>query len=93
MAKEPKYTKDIYTGAVIFQDVDAYAKRKKVIEENKLEMMAKKDELAKNKHTYSVFMSPSGNGLKVLVKIPADIDNHKNSFLIFALMIFSPRGL
>jgi len=43
MAKEPKYTKDIYTGAVIFQDVDAYAKRKKVIEENKLEMMAKKD--------------------------------------------------
>ena len=43
MAKEPKYTKDIYTGAVIFQDVAAYAKRKKVIEENKLEMMAKKD--------------------------------------------------
>ena len=43
MAKEPKYTKDTYTGAVIFQDVDAYAKRKKVIEENRLEMMAKKD--------------------------------------------------
>jgi hypothetical protein len=29
---------------------------------------------------YSVFVSPSGNGLKVLVKIPADQDNHINYF-------------
>tara|TARA_R110000751_G_scaffold7210_3_gene29817 strand:- start:3395 stop:5806 length:2412 start_codon:yes stop_codon:yes gene_type:complete len=47
----------------------------------KRELMAKKDELAKNKHTYSVFISPSGNGLKALVKIPPEIDSHKNYFL------------
>ena len=29
---------------------------------------------------YSVFVSPSGNGLKVLVKIPADQDNHSKYF-------------
>jgi len=29
---------------------------------------------------FSVFISPSGNGLKVLVKIPADAENHTNYF-------------
>ena len=29
---------------------------------------------------YTLFISPSDNGLKVIVKIPADIENHKNYF-------------
>lgn len=33
-----------------------------------------------DEYTYSVFTSPSGNGLKVIVKIPKDIDNHKLYF-------------
>jgi len=57
----------------------------------KRELMAKKDELAKNKHTYSVFISPSGNGLKALVKIPPDIDNHKNYFLALQKFYDSPH--
>jgi hypothetical protein len=43
MAKIPDYKKDEETGAVIFQDANAYAQRKKVIEKNKLSEMAKKD--------------------------------------------------
>ncbi len=57
----------------------------------KRELMAKKDELAKNKHTYAVFISPSGNGLKLLVKIPPDIDNHKNYFLALQKFYDSPH--
>ena len=37
--------------------------------------------MQQDKYSYSVFTSPSGNGLKVLVKIPKDISNHKNYFL------------
>ena len=43
MAKIPHYKKDEETGAVIFQDANAYAQRKKVIEETKLSLMVKKD--------------------------------------------------
>lgn len=43
MAKIPTYKKDEETGAVIFQDANAYAQRKKVIEVNKLSAMAAKD--------------------------------------------------
>lgn len=31
-------------------------------------------------YSYSVFLSPSGDGLKVLVKIPEDKDNHRSYF-------------
>ena len=44
------------------------------------EILAKKDELANDPYTFSVFISPSGNGLKVLVKIPADANKHKSFF-------------
>lgn len=37
--------------------------------------------LCNDKYSYSVFTSPSGDGLKVLVKIPKDITNHLNYFL------------
>jgi hypothetical protein len=53
-------------------DFDGYATDK--------DMKADKDIISNNKYTYSVFVSPSGNGLKVIVRIPRDVDNHKNYF-------------
>lgn len=44
------------------------------------ELMQAKEMITKNKYTFSVFVSPSGNGLKVLVKIPEDVENHVNYF-------------
>lgn len=38
-----------------------------------------KDELIKDKYVYSAFVSPSGDGLKVLIKIPAKVETHKAS--------------
>jgi hypothetical protein len=40
-----------------------------------------RDFLCKDKYSFAVFTSPSGDGLKVIVKIPKDISNHKNYFL------------
>lgn len=39
-----------------------------------------KDTLEGDDYTYAVFLSPSGNGLKCLVKIPAIKENHKGYF-------------
>ena len=44
------------------------------------EMIAMRDDLVKDKYVFSVFISPSGNGLKVLVKIPEEQDKHKQYF-------------
>jgi len=57
---------------LICLDFDGYASTK--------EMMKDKKKISSDKFVYSVFISPSGLGLKVLVKIPADIQNHKNYF-------------
>jgi len=57
---------------LICLDFDGYAKQKELLQD--------KETLSKNKFVYSVFISPSGNGLKVLIKIPSDPDNHKNYF-------------
>jgi len=57
---------------LICLDFDDYA--------NKKAMLKEKETLSKDKYVYSVFVSPSGNGLKVLVKIPEDSDNHVNYF-------------
>lgn len=57
---------------LICLDFDGYEKQKDLLQE--------KENLTKNKYVFSVFISPSGNGLKVLVKIPSDIDNHVNYF-------------
>lgn len=46
----------------------------------KKDMKVERDRLTKDRYVYSVFTSPSGHGLKVLVKIPQDIDNHTNYF-------------
>lgn len=53
-------------------DFDGYKTKK--------DLMSDKDQLSKNKYVYSVFVSPSGNGLKALVKIPKDPDNHVGYF-------------
>ena len=57
---------------LICLDFDNYEKTK--------EMQEDKDKLSKDKYIYSVFVSPSGKGLKALVKIPADVENHIDYF-------------
>ena len=58
---------------LICLDFDGYKSNKDLLQE--------KERLSKNKYIFSVFISPSGKGLKALVKIPADPDNHKSYFL------------
>jgi len=62
----------ILHSGIICLDFDNYEKKK--------DMLQDKEMLCKDKYVYSVFISPSGNGLKVLVKIPQDPDNHVNYF-------------
>ncbi len=57
---------------IICLDFDGYEKKKLLLEH--------KERLTKDPYTFSVFISPSGNGLKVLVKIPANTENHINYF-------------
>ena len=53
-------------------DFDGYEKKKLLLEH--------KENLCKDPYVFSVFISPSGNGLKVLVKIPPIVENHINYF-------------
>jgi len=53
-------------------DFDGYSTTKEMNEDKK--------RIASDRYTYSVFVSPSGNGLKVIVKVPKDPENHKNYF-------------
>lgn len=39
-----------------------------------------RDSLQDNEYIYSAFVSPSGNGVKAIVKIPAEIQNHKKYY-------------
>lgn len=39
-----------------------------------------RDMLCADKYTFALFTSPSGNGMKVIVKIPESIENHKAHF-------------
>lgn len=57
---------------LICLDFDGYVKKK--------DMVAAKQEMTKDPYVMAVFISPSGNGLKVIVKIPKDADNHKRYF-------------
>ena len=57
---------------LICLDFDGYEKQKDLIQD--------KEKMMKDKYTFSVFISPSGNGLKVLVKIPNDAENHTKYF-------------
>lgn len=57
---------------LICLDFDGYATTDELNEARRL--------IIEDAYTYSVFVSPSGNGLKVLVKIPKDIKQHKLYF-------------
>lgn len=46
----------------------------------KRDMLEYKQTLKEDAHVMAVFISPSGDGLKVIVKIPAEIENHKRYF-------------
>jgi len=48
--------------------------------EDEWEMLEYRHKMINDPYTYSVFTSPSGDGLKVLVKIPTDKVNHRNYF-------------
>lgn len=63
-------------------DFDNYAKVK--------DMQNDKSKISKDKYVYSVFVSPSGKGLKVIVKIPCDIENHVNYFISLEEYFSSP---
>jgi hypothetical protein len=62
----------IQHSGLVCLDFDGYLKQKELLQD--------KESLSKSKFVYSVFISPSGNGLKVLVKIPEDPENHVNYF-------------
>ena len=55
-------TSIIEHSGLVCLDFDGYEKQKDLLQD--------KEMLTKNKYVFSVFISPSGNGLKVLVKIP-----------------------
>ncbi len=44
--------------------------------ESKEKLLAFKTKLTNSKYVFAVFVSPSGDGLKVVVRIPREIDNH-----------------
>jgi len=73
----------IQHSGIICLDFDGY--------ETKKELQNDKDRMMKDKYVLSVFISPSGNGIKVLVKIPFDVDNHINYFNSLNNYFSSPR--
>ena len=62
----------ILHSGLICLDLDGYSKKKELEED--------RAKFKKSKFVYAVFVSPSGNGLKVLVQIPPEADNHKKYF-------------
>tara|TARA_R110002020_G_C16297059_1_gene772871 strand:- start:1 stop:2427 length:2427 start_codon:yes stop_codon:yes gene_type:complete len=58
---------------LICLDLDGYSKNE--------DLKNDKSKYSKNKYVYSVFISPSGKGLKVLIKVPDQPDNHVGYFL------------
>jgi hypothetical protein len=62
---------DEHSGLICL-DFDGYPKKK--------DMLEAKERLSKSEYVFAVFISPSGNGLKVVVRIPADPESHKQYF-------------
>ena len=63
-------------------DFDGYEKKKDLLQD--------KERFCKNTYVYSCFISPSGNGLKVIVKIPPEPDEHLNYFKALETHFDSP---
>lgn len=68
---------------IICLDFDKY--------ENQKQMLSDKELLSKDKYVFSVFISPSGNGLKVLVKVPKSPENHVAYFNALQKHFNNPR--
>jgi len=68
---------------LICLDFDGYTKKK--------ELLGHKESLCKDSYVFSVFISPSGTGLKVLVKVPTDAENHINYFNSLSTHFDSPH--
>lgn len=68
---------------LICLDFDGYSKQKELLQD--------KENLCRDKYVYSVFISPSGDGLKVLVKIPENPDSHIAYFNSLEKHFNSPR--
>ncbi len=47
------------------------------------------NQLKEDEFTYACFISPSGDGIKLLVKIPAEVENHK--LYLNAIKTYSPK--
>jgi hypothetical protein len=63
-------------------DFDGYEKKKDLLQD--------KERFCKDTCVYSCFISPSGNGLKVIIKIPPEPDEHLNYFRALELHFDSP---
>lgn len=59
--------------------------------ENNAQLQDDKQKFCKDHFVMSCFISPSGNGLKVIVKIPREIDKHKNYFYALKRHFNNPR--
>jgi len=64
-------------------DFDGYEKQKDLLQD--------KQKFQSSKFVYSVFISPSGKGLKVIVRIPKDIVNHTKYFNALGKEFESPN--
>ena len=71
-----------HTGFICL-DFDGYEKQKELLQD--------KENLTKNNFVFSAFISPSGQGLKVIIKIPNDAENHVNYFNSLEKHFDNPR--
>jgi len=62
----------VHHSGLICLDFDNFPSEKLMLEEKEI--------ITKDRYTYACFVSPSGMGLKVLVKIPEEEDTHKQFF-------------
>ncbi len=73
---------DNHSGLICL-DFDGYA--------NKRDMLGEKERLSKDEYVFSVFVSPSGGGLKALVRIPREPHNHRSFFNALKTHFNSPN--
>ena len=73
---------NVHSGLICL-DFDGYSTNRELLQE--------KERLTKDKYIYTVFISPSGKGLKALVKIPQAPDKHTSFFNSLGKHFNSPQ--